>query len=882
MVERCPRAFVAKPTQRSAPLASGSTVKLLERGGVLDRLQELVTRAGEGEGRVALIRGEAGIGKTSVARALVGGVESQAHVLWGSSDDLLTPRPLGPILDMAFGEAGLRDALEVDDPNLVLTAMMDLFTRALRPTVAVFEDVHWADGATLDILTSLGRRIDRTHALLVMTVRENVPVNHPLNMVLGDLPRDHVENIQLEPLSREAVQLLAGDEGLAERVWKVSKGNPFFVTETLRHPRDEVSRSVVDAIAAQVARLTAKGERLVKLASVVPGRMELDLLDEVDPSLHEAIGEAEDLRLLDLTDRTVAFRHELARTAVESTMNEPQRRELHLEVLTAGDRLGLDAIRLAHHARQAGDLEMMMRFLPDAAREAAAKQSHREAVRLLVALEPHFQLLPLGQQAELTELRATQEQYVTGGGLEHALAAVELHRRVGDATSVGAGLLTASRCAWEAGDFARGAELAQEAVEALTDVGGEDLALAYAQLARSVVQNLNRKEALGYAERALALAPDPSRARAAALTVAGICRNLSSYPDGVEMLTEAVKIAESLGLPWEAQRARGNLVVTTLEAKDVVLAREINEMALATLDEAEGVFAQHIHMQAIISMTAGDLEAAAATFDYLAQHVNISPTGSWFLESDLAELLVRRGDPDAGVAVDRRREKSESIGQIQDHASAARVSAQYLWVFRKRDDRATNRNLEVYAQISDGVDRWEWAEFALWLWLDGHLDAIPDIAPEPLRWLGEGHWRRAADWFEAKGVPFDRAVALSLGDNDARLEALRIAQDIGARALAARFRDELRADGVTGIPRGPRQATRQSRYGLTARQEEVLSLFGEGLSNAEIAKRLFISLRTVENHVSAILGKLGVSSRQEAIAASNKADETGPVRQYPG
>ena len=183
---------------------------LLEREAPLQRLGELVKQAREGEGRIALIRGEAGIGKTSVVRALTQTVADQAHVLWGSCDDLLAPRPLGPIVDMSFEEPRLVDALTANGANNVLSAMMELFNRALRPTVAVFEDVHWADGATLDLLTSLGRRVERTHTLLVMTFREKIPAGHQLGVVLGDLPKDFVENIELEPLSHEAVHRLAG------------------------------------------------------------------------------------------------------------------------------------------------------------------------------------------------------------------------------------------------------------------------------------------------------------------------------------------------------------------------------------------------------------------------------------------------------------------------------------------------------------------------------------------------------------------------------------------------------------------------------------------------------------------------------------------------
>jgi DNA-binding CsgD family transcriptional regulator len=228
--------------------------------------------------------------------------------------------------------------------------------------------------------------------------------------------------------------------------------------------------------------------------------------------------------------------------------------------------------------------------------------------------------------------------------------------------------------------------------------------------------------------------------------------------------------------------------------------------------------------------------------------------------------------------VKRLWDRAHAFGQIQDLVQAATVSAEYHWVFRQRDDLAAQRSLEILEHTKAGRDQWAIGEHALWLWLDGHLDAIPDKAAPPVRWLGDNQWERAAEWFADRSVPFEHAVALRLGGSDARLEALRVAQRIGARALAARLRNELRADGVTGIPRGPRQATRGSPLGLTPRQNEVLTLLAGGLANAEIADRLFISLRTVENHVSAILAKLGVANRDEALAV---AVEAGELRSAP-
>jgi DNA-binding NarL/FixJ family response regulator len=105
-------------------------------------------------------------------------------------------------------------------------------------------------------------------------------------------------------------------------------------------------------------------------------------------------------------------------------------------------------------------------------------------------------------------------------------------------------------------------------------------------------------------------------------------------------------------------------------------------------------------------------------------------------------------------------------------------------------------------------------------------------------------------------------------DEEARLEALAILDGMGAARAAARLRRRLRADGVRRIPRGPRPATRAAPGGLTPREAEVLALLAEGATNAEIAQTLVISTKTVDHHVSAVLGKLGVGSRREAGAAA--------------
>src|SRR5438093_1481927 len=119
-------------------------------------------------------------------------------------------------------------------------------------------------------------------------------------------------------------------------------------------------------------------------------------------------------------------------------------------------------------------------------------------------------------------------------------------------------------------------------------------------------------------------------------------------------------------------------------------------------------------------------------------------------------------------------------------------------------------------------------------------------------------------------------MALADGDESAQLAALQIFERLGARPAAEKLRQALRATGVRGIPRGPRPSTKENPAGLTNRQVEVLGLIANGLSNAEIAERLFISYKTVDHHVSTILAKLEARTRAEAVAVAFQSNLIKP------
>ena len=152
---------------------------------------------------------------------------------------------------------------------------------------------------------------------------------------------------------------------------------------------------------------------------------------------------------------------------------------------------------------------------------------------------------------------------------------------------------------------------------------------------------------------------------------------------------------------------------------------------------------------------------------------------------------------------------------------------------------------------------------AWWLWREASIGVPPDMDGAIGLQLG-GNWQGAAEVWAEMGFPYERAMALIDGDEPARREAFVILEKLGAAATINRCREMLAERGVKGIPRGPRPATRANPMGLTEREIEILRLLEQGLPNAQISRRLHRSVKTVGHHVSAILAKLGASTRQEA------------------
>ncbi len=357
-------------------------MQLLERQSELETLSRCLQEARAGSGKLILIAGEAGMGKSSLVEQFALEHRREARVLWGACDPLTTPRALAPVREIAAQTIGLgapgTDEAESRD-RLFRVLLDEVSRRAGTASILVLEDLHWADEATLDFLRFMGRRMQRTSALLLATYRdEELFPAHPLRLALGELTGLQVIRLRLAPLSLAAVEMLARESGRDARLLhETTGGNPFFVREVLASPGEPVPETVRDAVLARLARCSGTTRELAELVAISPTRTEAWLVDAVLGICLAIVDEAGARGLLEIQSDSVGFRHQLARLAVLSAIAPERIRAMHIKVLDALRRRGADPARLVHHAVLAADAAAVLENAPLAARQAARLGAHR-------------------------------------------------------------------------------------------------------------------------------------------------------------------------------------------------------------------------------------------------------------------------------------------------------------------------------------------------------------------------------------------------------------------------------------------------------------------------------------------------------------------------
>jgi DNA-binding CsgD family transcriptional regulator len=855
---------------------------LLERGSLLAQLRDLLEESRQGRGRLILISGEAGIGKTALVESFCRDAASDVGVLWGSCDAVVPARPFAPLVDIADKvDDALRVALDAVDRNRVFDAFLALLRqpRGLPPMI-VFEDLHWADEATLDLLRVVGRRIRDLPILFIGTYRDDEVGNeHPLRLALGDIPAAAVE-IEVPALSVDAVEVLIKGKGIdAVALHGATAGNPFFVTEVVAAGEGEMPVTVRDAVFARIGRLSSRGQQVLRAASVLGQACEQTVVQEVADGDFAAIEECVDRGMLQLEGEVLRFRHELAQRAIREGLGSSELVALHARALAALRQAGaVDAGRLAHHAVEADDAAAVLELAPEAAERAVGLGAHREAAAHYSACLRFASELDEGSRAELLECHA-RESLVTDdvdGALASQQHALDCWRRLGDVRAEGNCLRALSLVTWFAGDGERAIELAERSVELLESVSApaHELARAYATLAqRYMVGIRDELDVLSLSTRALELAERVGDEAVAvhALTTLAIAEIYVGRDKGWGKLEEGFRRAEAAGLEEDAARALINLVEAASGLKRFDLIDRYRDEAIEYLVERDidlGLYRRRLEScLAEVALERGRWQEAAELATALLGERRTAGVIRLKALTVLGRLRARRGDTDPWSLLDEGRALSGSQGDPDQLCSlqAGRVEAAWLEgnTALARAEAEVARVLTL--EVGRLADPWWRGELGFWAWKGGALDQLPEAAAEPYALHFEGRYRAAASAWEAIGCPYHEALALADSDAEEDLRrGLEIFQSLGARPAASLVAERLRALGVRKIPRGPRLRTQLNPAGLTSRELEVLALLGQGLRNVDIAGQLVVSPKTVDHHVSAILRKLHVPTRAAA------------------
>ncbi len=845
-------------------------MRLFERAPELARLRHELGLIGD-SGRVVTVVGDAGAGKSSLVRAATSG-RDDLRIVRGLCDPLTTPRPLGPIRELV---ADSGSPMRIDDQpgagGLAETASAFVAAMATEPTVLVVEDAQWIDAASIEVLRYLVRRIDGLPLLLIVTCRStSLGLGHPTLALIGEIARlEGSVTIELSPLSPDAVaDMLAGTSLDPARVHAVSGGNPFYVSEIARHPGESLPRTVRAAVLASAAALESADLEILQLAATAPDALDDRLLPELGVDL-PTLRRLEGTELLVRGRRGIRFRHELARQAVAGSVSRSVAPVLHRRLLDALEATGShDFALLAHHAEGAADAARTRRYAALAAQEAVRTGSHTEAVAFLMRAVAH----PGDDAAEHAALleQLSTEQYMVSSLAESIAsidAALRLREQLHDAD--GAASAHDRRAVIEYYSARRHAAEQHVAlaagVAAGTDARDAARALqAYLAYRRSDVVAARR------ILHELDDAPPGERGDLTRLRI-GVTAAAADLVSGSES-GRAALLAHAATAFERALDELGTTAYSNLSAIDIEHRR---------LREAEGelAFSLPLTIERDIPIcyqwqtgqrarlhlmrgrwTAADEDAGTVLREHGAPLASVHP------HLVLAQLDIRHGTGEADAAghLDAAWALVHELDEPLFILAAAAVVAERVWHTGVDDARLSGvSGLMSEAAALPGT-RWAVGDLAVWLRRLGRpVPAVPVAEPYELELAGRA--AGASDAWAAIGAPFESALA-AVFDDDAGVAGagLLALEDLGVTATVARARRALVERGVVR-PLTVRRSTRSNPSGLTNRQLDVARLVAQGLTNAELARALFISTKTVDHHVSAILTKLGVANRRDVI-----------------
>ncbi|WP_327585258.1 helix-turn-helix transcriptional regulator [Nonomuraea sp. NBC_00507] len=913
---------------------------LVGRSAELARLVRVLQSAVEGTAGVALVGGDAGIGKTRLVSELVEQArERGVHVLVGQCAELGDALPYLPLADALRGaQPPVREAAAAHPmlgqllpgtesaPSTGLTQQR-LFGSLLglladvQPVLFVIEDLHWADRSTRDLLVFLSRMVQAEQVCVVGTYRtDDIHRRHPLRSVLAELKRlPTVTSVELGPLGTGDLSdyvATLGEVDARELVEIVERadGNPFYAEELFAAVAegDNLPDGLASLLMSRVEVLPESGQQVLRAAAVAGRRVEDELLREVSglplAEFEEAVREIVSRGLLRVDGFGYAFRHALLQEAVYTDLLPGERTRLH----AAFARLLTSPAELAHHHLAGHDLAGAL---------AACAEAGRLAERLGAPAEAHShydQALSLWDRVDGAEELAGESR--TALAFRSAVMAADSgdnHRAVVQLRALPQTSEVSERLAYylyETDDQPAAIAAAERAVESAEDQAA--LARALATHARTLLWSPRHQEAEALAIKAL----ETARSAGAKDAEAGALIALASYLEhkgDVDKAHDLLELAsgESSGDLAMDLRARFHHARIHHEQGFLTAAAEMADdgirMAFDTGLKWSTYGTDLRFLRFLIHYVAGEwdqAETVAAGFP-----VRVGTIHEATLSSFALFIEVGRDLPAVGSRLGWLRPFWS--GELAGYISRGLAAEHALW---HGDPAAALEHVhEVLAMLLPGehgvlrvaaVGLWALAELGTTEGADDLLERVRfavergltgergHLGPEGIAWAlraeAEWHrvhgrhdvesWRKVVSAFDF-GFVYEVARArwrlaealLAAGDRAAAQAEWELARETAGKLRAAPLESALlefgrRARfGIAGGG-GPGGGERQGDGGLTARELEVLRLVAEGLTNREIAERLFIAQKTVSVHVSNILGKLEVSTRTQAAAAARR------------
>lgn len=854
--------------------------ELIERGGYLTSLNARLESVVKSEGHCVLISGEAGIGKTSLVKTFCNNKRNEHKVYQGSCDALFTPRPLAPLYDIVWqleGEA-LQNNMNMADRSELFASFLHKLENKKQTTIIVFEDIHWADEATLDFIKFFVKRITHLHCLFILTYRDNeIHAGHPLRNALGQLPPDSFTRLQLQPLSRQAVEILAREKGWSgEDVYSISGGNPFYVTEILASYSLGVPDNIKDSILSVYNRMDEKAKHIWQILSLFPTGFEIKYLEKMEPSYANAIENYLELKILILEKGLIFFKHELYRRAIETSLSPFVRIALNkkiLELFRESFEANNEIERIIHHAKNANEYEMVVKYAPVAAKQAAALGAHVEACRLYYSAIEYYQGSDKDLLIQFYEGYA-YECYLTNQTKEaiiYSNKSLEIWKEKNDTEKISSWQRLLSGLWWN--DNLKKAEIfAMQAIEVLNDQpASKAKAMAYSNMSQLKMFADAPDECIYWGEKAITLAKELNDNAILSYALGNVgsvqIRIPAHRQEGLELLQQGLDIALQNSYHEHAGRAYTKLGYNGIIIKDNELANKSIEKGIPYCEENNlDLWRQYLlGVKASLKLETGNWNEASAIADDLIKNEGTPKMIKIFALTVLARIKMRRGDEEELLSIlTEAKELAFETTELQRIIRALVAFLEYEWITGQRfiEKEALESTIKMIQEIGNIYDN---SEFAFWL-LKARKQKLP------LKEIYEGYElnslakaQKAAALWKKSGFPYNEAFSLFEGNEDDKREAIKIVHDLGASAIYEKMKFDMRSAGIKSIPRGIRKTTRSNPAHLTERELEVLRLMKEGLQNKEIGARLFISSRTVDHHISSIFFKLDVNSRAKAV-----------------